>query len=78
MQKKMSHNDDTKTEKEIDQISTNSADNSEQEDSGNDSDKSEILDNENSERILVKKEKKEVEEENTAPLQFGKKIKNLL
>lgn len=59
-----------KFEKEIDQISSNSADNSEQEDSDNNSDESEILDNKNNERI--------VKEENTAALQFGKKIKELL
>lgn len=64
MQKKISNNN-VKIEKEIDQISTNSADNSEQEDSDNNSDKSEILNNKNNERI--------VKEENTAALQFGKK-----
>lgn len=60
-------NNNVKIEKEIDQISTNSADNSEQEDSDNNSDRSEILDNKNNERRIIKKE-------NTTTLQFGKKI----
>lgn len=71
MQKKTSNNNNVKIEKETDQISANSADNSEQEDSGNDSDKNDISDNEDSEKRIVK-------EKNIAALQFGKKIENHL
>lgn len=63
MQKKMSNNSNVKTEEKIDQISFKSADNSEQEDSGNNSDKSDIPDNKNNEKRIVK-------EKNTAALQF--------
>lgn len=59
MQKKISNN--VKIEKEIDQTTTNSTDNSEQEDSDNNSDKNEILDNKNNEKRI---------EENTTALQF--------
>lgn len=61
----MSNNNDVKIEKEVDQISTN---NSEHEDSESNSDESKIPDNKNNERRTIK-------EENTAALQFGKKIK---
>lgn len=71
MQKKTSNNNNVKTEKETDQISANSADNSEKEDSGSDSDKNDISDNENSEKRIVK-------EKNIDALQFGKKIENHL
>lgn len=71
MQKKTSNNNNVKTEKKTDQISANSADNSEQEDSGNDSDKNDISDNEDSEKRIVK-------EKNIDALQFGKKIENHL
>lgn len=67
MQKKISNN--VKIEKEIDQTTTNSTDNSEQEDSDNNSDKNEILDNKNNEKRI---------EENTTALQFGKKIEKSL
>lgn len=63
MQKKMSNSSNVKTEEKIDQISFKSADNSEQEDSGNNSDKSDIPDNKNNEKRIVK-------EKNTAALQF--------
>ncbi|XP_011881923.1 PREDICTED: probable ATP-dependent RNA helicase DDX10 [Vollenhovia emeryi] len=62
MQKKMSNNNNVKTEEETDPVSPNSPDNSEQEDSDSNSDRSEILDKNNEKRI--------VKEENTAALQF--------
>ncbi|KAL6259541.1 hypothetical protein P5V15_009458 [Pogonomyrmex californicus] len=62
MQKKMSTNNNVKNEKEIDQISTNSIDDSEQEDSGDSSDEN-IHNNKNS-------NEKVVTEEDSAVLQF--------
>ncbi|KAG5310707.1 DDX10 helicase, partial [Acromyrmex insinuator] len=62
MQKKMSSND-VKTEKKIDQTSTNSADNSDQKDSENSSNKSDISNKSNEKRII--------KEEKTAALQIN-------
>lgn len=67
----MSNNDNVKIEKDLDKISTNSADNSEQEDSGNNSDENDIPHNKNSKKRIT--EKKDV-----ASLQFGKKIEESL
>lgn len=72
MQKKMSTDNNIKTEhEETNKVSTDSADNSEQEDSGDSSDTNCIPNTTNSEKEPIKKE-------DPAPLQFGKKLKNVL
>ncbi|KAL0099103.1 hypothetical protein PUN28_020269 [Cardiocondyla obscurior] len=68
IQKKMSNNSNIKTEKEIDKLSTNSTDDSEQED--NDSDKNEILSNKNEEEII--------KEENVAALELDDSDEDIL